>query len=174
MDEWDTIKPYWPSGNAGSLVITSQRAHLVQVSGGCEIVLRPLHAEDGATLLLRHLRKLPAEPESSPDFKDAMAIAGTLGGLPVAISHIAGYIEKSQSRLSEFNKVYATREQSNRIWSQDCQSWTYQYWLTLETTWDIALQELPPESRALINVLAMLDAEAVSEEFLFTNSTMDL
>lgn len=172
VDEWDTIQPYWPSGDAGSIVITSQRAHLVQVSGGCEIALPPLQAQDGGTLLLKHLRKLPTE--SSADFKDAVAIADTLGGLPVAISHVAGYIEKSQSRLSEFNQIYATREQSNRIWSQDCQTWTYQYQLTLETTWDIALQELPPESRALIDVLAMLDAEAVSEALLFSNPAINL
>jgi hypothetical protein len=172
VDHWDTIEPYWPSGNAGSIIITSQRPNLVQISGGCEIALSPLQAQDGGALLLKHLR-IPLT-ESSPRFKAAVAIADTVGGLPVAISHIAGYIEKSQSTLGEFNEMYATREQSNRIWSEDCQNWTHQYQLTLETTWDIALQELPPKPRALINVLAMLDAEAVSEDLLFSSPALDL
>lgn len=172
MEDWDNIKPYWPSGNSGTILITSQRSDLVQISGGCEIQLSPLPPQEGGALLMKHLRKGPSN--SVHDFKLAVSIAGTVGGLPVAISHIAGYIEKSQSTLDEFEETYATRAESHRIWSQDCQSWTHQYHQTLETTWDIALHELPAKPRALLNILAMLDAESISEDLLFSSPALDL
>ncbi|KAK0745720.1 P-loop containing nucleoside triphosphate hydrolase protein [Schizothecium vesticola] len=153
VEDWDTIKPYWPSGNSGTILITSQRSDLVQISGGCEIPLSPLPPQEGRALLMKHLRKEPSN--SAQDIKLAVSIAGKVGGLPVAISHIAGYIEKPQSTL-------------------DCQSWTHQYHQTLETTRDIALHELSTKSRALLNILAMLDAEYILEDLLFSNPALAL
>ncbi|KAL4900328.1 hypothetical protein BDW74DRAFT_96393 [Aspergillus multicolor] len=172
VNDWETIKPYWPSGYKGSILVTTQRAGLVQITGGSEIALVPLASTEGAKLLLRHLRIAPIE--SSADFQAAKSIADTVGGLPVAISHISGYLETSHSTLREFKALYNTnRQQSKRIWARDYRTWTNQYHLTLETTWDIALMELPPQARAFINVLAMLDAESVSEDILFSNTVTE-
>lgn len=151
-------------------MITSQSSELVQISGGREVSLTPLNPRDGATLLLRQLRK-SSEDTTEKDSKIAEEIARSLGGLPVAISHSAGYIEKSQGTLEEFMTVYERgREGSRKIWIQDCSPWTNQYHQTLETTWDIALAELPSEVRSLIDVLAMLDSEAIPEDMLFANT----
>lgn len=167
VESWESIKPYWPSGRRGFIMITSQSSELVQISGGREISLMPLSPRDGATLLLRHLRRSPGET-TEKDSKTAENIARSLGGLPVAISHSAGYIEKSQGTLEEFVAVYEKgREESRKIWMQDCSSWTNQYHQTLETTWDIALHELPSEARSLIHILAMLDSETIPEDMLF-------
>lgn len=167
VEDWETIKPYWPSGQNGSILITSQNLELVQISEGFEINLSPLGADEGASLLLKHLRKTGSATQGE-DFETAKDISRTLGGLPVAISHSAGYIEKSQSTLDEFVEMYASREKSRRIWSQDCKSWTKQYERTLETTWDIALSKLNHDIRALTNILAMLDADSISEDMLFS------
>jgi hypothetical protein len=80
---------------------------------------------------------------------------------------MAGYISKSQSTLVEFSAMYKQRDQTQRIWSHNCRAWTYQYDRSLDTVWDIALAELPPAARALINVLAMLDPDQISEKMIF-------
>jgi hypothetical protein len=165
VEDWETIKPYWPLGNVGAILITTQNSDLVQVSGGAEIALAPFEPIDGAVLLFQHLR-LDKDGSDQLAFEIAKDISTDLGGLAVAISHCAGYIEKSQSTLDEFRKLYQNRARSSQVWSEDCSTWTYQYQNTLKTTWDIALAELPPSSRALINVLAMLDADAASEEMI--------
>ncbi|GJD03450.1 transcriptional xre family [Colletotrichum higginsianum] len=167
VEDWETIKPYWPTGQKGSILITTQNLELVQISEGYEISLTPLTADEGASLLLKHLRKMD-NATNGEDFEIAKEISRTLGGLPVAISHNAGYIEKSQRSLSEFVRKYARVEESRHIWSKDCRSWTNQYERTLETTWDLALGELNREIRDLTNILAMLDPDSISEDMLFS------
>lgn len=165
VEDWETIKSYWPLGNVGAILITTQNSDLVQVSGGAEIALAPFEPNDGAALLFKQLR-LDKDGSDQLAFEIAKDLSTTLGGLAVAISHCAGYIEKSQSTLDEFRELYKNRARSSKIWSEDCSTWTYQYHNTLETTWDIALAELSPSCRALLNVLAMLDADTASEEMI--------
>jgi tetratricopeptide (TPR) repeat protein len=167
-EDWDTIKNYWPRSEQGSIIITSQRLDLAQVSAHSAIALQPLAPADGGLLLLKHLRRTES-PISMEDQIESLKISETLGGLPVAIAHMAGYIDKSNSTLQEFSAMYKRRDQTHRIWSQNCRAWTYQYDRTLDTVWDIALAELNESARAMINLLAMLDPDRIPEKILFSD-----
>ena len=146
--------------------MTSQSSDLNQVSGGSEIALPSLGPEDGARLLLRHLRRLDDKtPKHVMD--QAINISSSVGGLPIAISHMAGYIDKTQSSLEEFIDLHGSREHSREIWSGNHRASTYQYDRRLDQVWTIALDKLPEDAKAMMRLLAMLSPDRISEAMLF-------
>lgn len=167
-ENWEIIKSYWPLCAQGSIVLTSQHSKLAQLSGGSQIALQPLHHSHGAKLLLRYLGR-NADEVSFQDISEAESISDVVGGLPMAISHMAGYIDTTKISLTEFNEIYQRRKLSNRIWRQNCRAWTYQYPGSLDTLWDIALQQLSGEARSLIYKLSMLSPDRIPENMLFNN-----
>ncbi|KAI9735121.1 MAG: hypothetical protein M1834_001709 [Cirrosporium novae-zelandiae] len=170
VESWTDITPYWPCSTHGAIILTSQHSHLAQVTGGSEISLTPLPANEGAVLLLRHLRRFVSDNASIKDMAEAKGISIILGGLPIAISHMAGYIDMSQLSLPEFSTMYEKREQTQRIWSCNHMNATYQYDKRLETVWDIAMKELSNDALDIIYLLAMLNPDLIQEDLLFDSS----
>ena len=117
---------------------------------------------------MKHLRQADSDI-SVDDQIESQRISRVLGGLPVAIAHVAGYIHKSHVSLSEFSAIYKKRDQSWRIWSQNCRAWNYQYDRSLNTVWEIALTELTPAAREMVNILSMLSPDNIPESILFAN-----
>lgn len=166
VESWEAIKDYWPRSSNGSIVITSQHSDLAQITGGSEVPLRPLKSTDGAILLLRHLRRFTQNTASASDMADAQAISETLGGLPIAIAHMAGFIDKSQKSLPEFMAMFQKREEARVVWEPNTKyASTYQYdGKTLDTVWNIALGELPEASLRMIRILAMMNPDKSPEK----------
>ena len=174
VESWDTIKDYWPHSPGGSIIITSQHSDLAQISGGLEVALSPLKSVDGAVLLLRHLRRLSSIDASASDMADAKAVSETLGDLPIAIAHMAGYIDKSRKTLPEFISMFQKREHSRELWSSKRKfDTTYQYNKSLDTVWDIALEELPDDALRVIRILAMLNPDKNPEQMLYLTKDDD-
>ncbi|RFU30827.1 hypothetical protein B7463_g5472, partial [Scytalidium lignicola] len=168
VESWNTIKDYWPHSSTGSIIITSQHSDLTQITGGLEIPLQPLNSTDGGVLLLRHLRRVHSNTTSAVDMADAKSVSETLGGLPIAIAHMAGFIDKTQKSLTEFIAMFQKRDQSRVLWSPDTKyASTYQYdGKTLDTVWKIAIDELPEDALRIIQILAMLNPDKVPEKML--------
>ena len=85
----------------------------------------------------------------------------------MVIAHAAGYIDQSDSTLSEFAAMYQEYEPSQEIWLHDSRTWTHQYNMRLEKTWDIALKELPQNARSFLNILVMFSPDDMLESMLF-------
>jgi hypothetical protein len=160
-EEWDTIKAYLPGNCSGSILITSQHQDFVAVTGGNETPLFSLDEYHGAQLLLKLLRKCSQE-----ESEEARRISTDWGGLPLAIAHIGGYINKTGFTLAEFSKLCDSGGQLAHILSVNSLTSTHYYHSTLEKTWLLALSELSDDSRKCINILAMLNADGISEQLL--------
>lgn len=123
--------------------------------------LRPLAPREGAEMLLD---QIGGDSNSGDDIKSATMISEALGGLPLAISHVAGYIRQSQIGLEEFLALLGKRQHSARIFNEDTK--VFQYDKSLKLVHDIALQQLDSDSLKLAEVLSMLSPEGVPAEML--------
>ncbi|RYP80174.1 hypothetical protein DL770_006338 [Monosporascus sp. CRB-9-2] len=94
----------------------------------------------------------------------ANLVSRAVGGLPLAIVHVAGYIRQSQMSLEEFLTLLQNRQQAARIFNED--TIVFQYDKSLRVVHDIALQQLNPQSLKLAQVLSMLSPDGIPKEIL--------
>jgi len=155
------LKAYWPSSTHGSILITSQNAELAQVTL-LEIPLKPFDKLEGKNLLFEHIH---GDQTSSEQSKNAELISHALGGLPLAIAHVAGYIRQSKVSPADFLKLLEERSNSARIFNKD--TLLFQYDKTLRVVNDIALQKLDEDALKLIQILSMMNPDGVPEDMLY-------
>ncbi|KAE8136798.1 hypothetical protein BDV38DRAFT_283736 [Aspergillus pseudotamarii] len=169
FETWAITKPYWPSGSHGSILVTTQHSYISHISSHPPLELKVLDRTQGGELLLCLLHRLENQTMAVEEISAARQISEMLGGLPVAISHMAGYIQETHCSLQEFIEMYTKRQESQIIW-EGGRDPHYQYSRALPTVWEVALNELSPEARRIINVVSMLSPSHIPEAMLFGDS----
>jgi hypothetical protein len=175
VEDWDFVLQYLPRNfyhSNGSTIITTQDSSLVaNVKHNYE--LETFGEEDGSTMLLQYLER--ADPLRDPERDLAQQISGLVGGLPVAISHVAGYVSYSQCSLSELLEIFKQRRRhTGAATSEDddlpasFRQASFSYDETLAMVWNVTLRELSTDARDLTYILAYLNCEAVPESMLCT------
>jgi len=173
---WTDIARYLPDAlgrSRGSVLITSQTESLIEPSRNVtKFRLEPLNQRAGSEMLLSYLgRDLKKDPEKHL----AKEISAFVGGLPVAIAHIAGYITFSQIELDELIETFrqwrkrtgvATDEADDLLVSFRKASFSYDETLTM--VWEVTLRELYEDARDVLNILAHLNCEAVPQKMLWS------
>ncbi|KAI0553925.1 tetratricopeptide repeat domain-containing protein [Xylaria curta] len=139
------LADYWPQGS-GSILITSRdplaKSMFIRKPSGLD--LGPLTQQD-SLCLFNHLT--PTSDESEND--TAQRIADALGGVPLAISQMAGIIYRQ-----DLTFLYETKFDTNLI--------TYRH--SLSTVW--TFEKLKPQARQLLELCSFLDPDAVEEDLL--------
>lgn len=164
----DSLKSFWPQAASGSVLITCrdpsiQSSALVRNSG---VVVPELSEEEGLTLLLRLTRR-------ENDQNDTMAskVVQALGGYPLAIVQMAGYILSRQLSFEDFLKLYSHEKERAAIigdsGDQGDLASLRGYNQTLSTAW--ALDTLEKESRTLLEVMSLLDPDNIPDSLLDSN-----
>lgn len=129
-----------------------------------ELPLKPLAKEDGASLLLSYLH----HGDQSDTSEQARSICHELGGLPLAIVHVAGYVRQMQIPLSKFLKDYQAAYSQNFA-DNYTSLYKTQYERTYSTVWSIALNELPANARTFIDTLAFFSPDSVPEDIFLAD-----
>lgn len=161
-ESWDSLKRFWPSRGCGAIIVTSQVAGSFAQAISFHIEPSPLSIEESSSLLLELTH---CNQPSEKDVASAECISRMVGGLPIAITHMAGYMFTSKTHPEELQRMLETREVYN-IWLK-MKTWTTPlYEQTLETVWNIALQELSESAIKLLYVISMLNPEAIPEDML--------
>lgn len=150
---------YIPEGKAGSIIITTQSTS-VKDFWPCQILVEPFNDQDGANLLLRHLNPEERLQENGvhDSMDDAKRVSASVGGLPLAIAVVAGIVSTSKSTLlsflTDFSQIYHPFEG---------------YEKPLKALFDMALQNLTPESRNLLDCLSFMNSDEIQESMVFAN-----
>lgn len=124
-------------------------------------------------MLLQYLDR--PNPQNDPERRLAREISGLVGGLPVAISHVAGYVAYSQCSLSELLEIFKQRRRHTGVATSEdddlpasFRQASFSYDETLAMVWNVTLRELTGDARDLTYILAYLNCEAVPESMLCT------
>ena len=106
--------------------------------------------------------KLPSNREK------ASAITYTLGGLPLALSQIGGFIAQRKLPLQDFLPLY--ERNSTKIDARKTGINDYEH--TLSTVWEMSLSKLSGNSLTLLNLLTFFMPDAIPEPVLVESSKL--
>lgn len=158
------LADYWPQGT-GSILITSRdplaKSMFTRRPQGLD--LGPLSQHDSLSLF-NHLITTSNESEGDT----ARKIADALGGVPLAISQMAGIIRRQDLTLSEFLELYADHEEHASLYETKFDTNLITYRHSLSTVW--ALEKLKPQARHLLELISFLDPDVIGEDLLMTAS----
>lgn len=106
---------------------------------------------------------------SQADQSTATDITNALGGLPLALSQIGGFIVQRRLALKDFLSLY--ERNSTKINAKKSQFSAHEH--SLGTVWEMSLSQLPDEASRLQKLLAFLDPDTIHESIL-TESVAEL
>ncbi|PGH16718.1 hypothetical protein AJ79_01591 [Helicocarpus griseus UAMH5409] len=158
------LADYWPQGS-GSILVTSRdplaKNMFTRKPSGLD--LGPLSQQD-SLLLFNHLTAVSDEPDDDT----VQQISDVLGGVPLAISQMAGIIRRQDLTLSEFFELYTDYEEHANLYETkfDTNLVTYNY--SLSTVW--AFEKLKPQARQLLELITFLDPDVIGENLLMEAS----
>ncbi|KAF2972232.1 hypothetical protein GQX73_g1280 [Xylaria multiplex] len=157
---------FWPPSSHGEIIVTTQRRDFSHWAAN-DIPLDTFNEDDGARLILDIIDH-SAITHSEKTVQAARSISTELGGLPLLISHIAGYIEDTKAPLDGILNDLQQSSGFKRIWAFDSTTSTnFQHRESMAKVWRLALDALKPEALQIIRIMAMLSPDGVYEDLLF-------
>lgn len=146
-------------GSLGSLIVTSRDPTIAFGAASSTIQLQPFDQSHGMEAILNLLGKTSA---SDIERSFARDIAEALGGLPLAITQISGFIAQQKLSMSGFVPLYernaAKINRRSVVGHQDEH--------ILSTVWEIAIQTMAPGPRHIQSLLAFFDPDKIHETVL--------
>lgn len=154
------LADYWPQGS-GSILITSRDplAKTIFTGRSSGLDVDPLTQEDSLSLF----DQLTAASNESED-GTARKITQALGGVPLAISQMAGIIRRQDLTLSEFFELYTDHEEHASLYGTKFDTNLVTYRHSLSTVW--AFEKLKPQARQLLELISFLDPDIIAEDLL--------
>lgn len=119
----------------------------------------PFDADTGSAALLNILG---LDMESASNQEDAKAVACALGGLPLALNQIGGFIVQRKIPLKSFLALY--NRNSASVDAKGTMSINYNH--TLATVWEMALSKLSGSAKVLHMILSFLNPDYIQEALL--------
>lgn len=158
------LADYWPHGS-GSILVTSRdplaKSMFTRRPSGLD--LGPLTQQDSLSLFNR-LTTISNELEDDT----ARQISDALGGIPLAISQMAGIIRRQDLTLSEFLELYTDHEEHTSLYETKFDTNLITYRHSLSTVW--AFEKLKPKARQLLELISFLDPDVIGEDLLMEAS----
>jgi hypothetical protein len=158
------LTDYWPQGS-GAVLVTSRDplAKSLFSARASGIDLEPLEDDAGAVLLLQ-LTGISIDDED--DVEDlAKRNAQLLGGIPLAISQMAGIIRRQELSLAEFHDLYTDAAEHLDLYNTKIgDGATKGYAHSISTVW--AIEKLKPEARTMLELISFFDADNIQEDLL--------
>ena len=137
-----------------------------------EIPLDGLSDYDGCEVILKHLYRQRTLERSEDDVNIAKKISSEVGGLPIILSHLAGFASHSRCTLMDLLELLQQPSAFKEIWAYDSRtSSTFQYRAPMSKLWGLALQELSSEAVQTLRILALLSPDGVPEAMLMGDWT---
>ena len=158
------LEDYWPQGS-GSILVTSRNplAKTMFTRRSLGLDLGPLTQQDSLSLF-NHLTAIFNEPEDDT----ARQISDALGGVPLAISQMAGIIRRQDLTLSEFLELYTDHEEHASLYETKFDTNLITYRHSLSTVW--AFEKLSSQARQLLELISFLDPDVIREDLLLESS----
>ncbi|RHZ70335.1 hypothetical protein CDV55_108149 [Aspergillus turcosus] len=163
VHDMDFLSDVWPRGASNGSILVTSRDTLAKSpsyeSNGID--LRPMSDKDASDLLL----KMTSHEDNQEEYRLSFEVADKLGGLPLALTQMAGVMVRLHLSFSQFLKRYEEDERHIELFRLSFEP-KYKrtgYEHTLASVW--ALEKLE-HSSGLLHVMAFLDPDGIPEEYL--------
>jgi hypothetical protein len=159
VDKIELLDQIWPASEKGSIIITTRSPSVASKRAATVMNLGCFSEEIGKDVLYSLTGMKPAD---NKDDVAAGEICHLLGGLPLAMVQISGFIRDRGCSYEEFLGIYG--KSAKKIFAKSERPVEYEH--TLLTTWDISLQKLSTEAMTLQNLLAFFDPDLIPERLI--------
>jgi len=149
----------------GSVLITTRDASAVHSPASAGYHVQPFDNITGSEALLNIVG---LDPTSSTNQENAKEITTTLGGLPLALNQIGGFIVQRKLPLQDFLPLY--QRNSAKIDARKTDISSYEH--TLSTVWEMSMSKLSGDSKILLSLLPYLQPDAIDEAVFLQGSTL--
>jgi hypothetical protein len=164
-DDLEVLRHVWPSMGRGSVLITTRDASSVHSPASAGFHVQPFDNTTGSEALLNIVG---LDPTSSTNQENAKEITTILGGLPLALNQIGGFIVQRKLPLQDFLPLY--QRNSARIDARKTDISGYEH--TLSTVWEMSMSKLSGNSKILLSLLPYLQPDAIDEAVFLQGSTL--
>jgi hypothetical protein len=156
----------------GSVLITTQVVDLLPPAENVtKIPLDPLSRQAGSDMLLSYLGR---HVRNDPERHLANEISTFVGGIPIAIAHVAGYVSFSEISLGELIETFRQWRKRTGVATDEADDLpeafreaSFSYDGTLAMVREVTLRELSQDASDVLNILAYLNSEAVPQRMLW-------
>ncbi|RSM10373.1 hypothetical protein CDV31_007249 [Fusarium ambrosium] len=164
VDNLDVLDDYWPKLGRGSVLITSRDPNAKQNMYIHEGLHLPPLTNTETEVLMQKLTHVRADDYQ----KDALAkIAETLDGLPLVINQMSGLFRSFRLSYMDFLE-FLQEEGIEKLYERQSGSTGKQKTQSLVTYW--ALDRLSSPTKALLQVMCLLDPDDIPEDILIDKS----
>ncbi|RSL75516.1 hypothetical protein CEP51_010797 [Fusarium floridanum] len=164
VDNLDVLDDYWPKLGRGSVLITSRDPNAKQNMYIHEGLHLPPLTNTETEVLMQKLTHVRADDYQ----KDALAkIAKTLDGLPLVINQMSGLFRSFRLSYMDFLE-FLQEEGIEKLYERQSGSTDKQKTQSLVTYW--ALDRLSSPTKALLQVMCLLDPDDIPEDILIDKS----
>lgn len=153
------LQHVWPANGQGSILVTTRDLSAVSNLSSHGYHVQPFGDTDGSEVLLR-LVGLDAKIASNQE--KAIEITRALGGLPLALNQIGGFIQQRRLPLQDFLPLY--ERNSAKIDARKTGISGYEH--TLSTVWGMSFSRLSEDAQSLLGILSYMQPDAIDEEVL--------
>jgi hypothetical protein len=146
-------------------LITSRDFNAAYNPASSGLHIQPFDDKTGSEALLH---RIGLDKNSESNKKEAAAITRALGGLPLALTQIGGFISQRRIPLRDFLPLYernAAKIDSRKTGIND-------YEHTLSTVWAMSLANLSGPASHLQMLLAFFDPDSIHEVVLIEGSKL--
>lgn len=126
--------------------------------------MQPFDATDGSEVLLG---LVGLDDSSQLNREKAMEITQTLGGLPLALTQIGGFIVQRKMALRDFLPLY--ERNASRIDARKTSVSDYEH--TLSTVWEMSMNKLEGDAQTLFDLLPYFQPDGIDEAILVQGSS---
>jgi hypothetical protein len=164
-DDLEILRHVWPANGQGSILLTTRDPSAAHspASGGAQI--QPFDSSTGSKFLLNIVG---LDSSSSSNLEKAEAITETLGGLPLALNQIGGFITQRRLPLQEFLPLY--ERNSAKIEARKTGIGGYEH--TLSTVWEMSMTKLSGDAQTLLAMLPYFQPDEIQEDIFINGSNL--
>ena len=159
VDNVELLNQIWPASSRGSIIITTRSPSQAAKRATTILALESFSGATGRSIL-QSLTGMP--PADVDDAAAADEICRLVGGLPLAMVQISGFIRDRGYSYVEFLKIFERSAEKVLKKSEI----PIDYDRTLLATWDISLQRLSAEATTLQNLLVFFDPDLIPERLI--------
>ncbi|KAF2270743.1 hypothetical protein CC78DRAFT_564062 [Lojkania enalia] len=163
-DNLEILRHAWPTNGEGSVLITTRDASAVHSPASKGFHIQPFDDVDGSEVLLN---LVGLDSASAQNREKAIAITKALGGLPLALTQIGGFIVQRRLPLQNFLPLY--ERNAAKIDARKAGISDYEH--TLSTVWEMSMKRLEGNAYTLFSMLPYFQPDGIDEMLLVQGSS---
>jgi hypothetical protein len=164
VDDPKLVAPYLPSTDRGAILMTTRNTSPLFTAAAESQIIDPLSTEESVALFMSQLALDQSMAERTAEDKDTVyEICEELGGLPLAVTQVAGFIINASCSLGEVVNMFKSISDANYLFEGQGEPIDAYYELTLSNVWNVTFSRLSQPTRDLLDIIAFLDPDSIPE-----------